>query len=59
MRRFRSRNAGKSFIQIFFKLHNKRRNPCSYVVSGDSRIADREELVKFVIKDHTFQASSL
>ena len=42
-----------------FKLHNKRRNPCSYVVSGDSRIADREELVKFVIKDHTFQASSL
>lgn len=39
------------------KLRNKRRNACNYVVSGDIRIGGHEELVKFVIKDHTFQAS--
>jgi hypothetical protein len=52
--RVRSRNV---LCPALFKLHNKRRNACNYVVSGDIRIAGREELVKFVIKDHTFQAS--
>ena len=50
----RSRNV---LCPALFKLHNKRRNACNYVVSGDIRIAGREEWVKFVIKDHTFQAS--
>jgi hypothetical protein len=55
--RFRSRNAGSSFVQLCSSLRNKRRNPGNYVGSKDTRIADREELVKLVTKDHTFQAS--